>query len=47
LVASGTNLLKALSERKKEGKLSQQELAKKLDVHRSLINPADCPEKPI
>lgn len=31
-------LLKALSERKKDGKLSQQELAKKLEVHRSLIN---------
>jgi transcriptional regulator with XRE-family HTH domain len=31
-------LLKALSERKKDGKLSQQELATKLDVHRSLIN---------
>jgi len=31
-------LLKALSERKKEGKLSQEELAKKLEVHRSLIN---------
>lgn len=31
-------LLKALSERKKDGKLTQQELATKLDVHRSLIN---------
>lgn len=31
-------LLKALSEAKKDGKLSQQALAKKLDVHRSLIN---------
>lgn len=31
-------LLKALSERKKDGKLSQQELATKLEVHRSLIN---------
>jgi transcriptional regulator with XRE-family HTH domain len=31
-------LLKALSERKKDGKLSQQELARKLDVHRSVIN---------
>lgn len=31
-------LLKALSERKRDGKLSQQELAKKLEVHRSLIN---------
>ena len=31
-------LLKALSERKKDEKLTQQELAKKLDVHRSLIN---------
>lgn len=31
-------LLRALSERKEEGKLSQQALAKKLDVHRSLIN---------
>ena len=31
-------LLRALSERKKEEKLSQQELAKKLEVHRSLIN---------
>ena len=31
-------LLKALSERKKEGKISQQELASKLEVHRSVIN---------
>jgi transcriptional regulator with XRE-family HTH domain len=31
-------LLKALSERKKDARLSQQELAKKLDVHRSVIN---------
>jgi transcriptional regulator with XRE-family HTH domain len=31
-------LLRALSEKKKDGKLSQQALAKKLDVHRSLIN---------
>ena len=31
-------LLKALSEAKQNGKLSQQALAKKLDVHRSLIN---------
>ncbi len=31
-------LLRALSERKREGKLSQQALARKLDVHRSLIN---------
>ena len=31
-------LLRALSERKKDGKLTQQELATKLDVHRSLIN---------
>lgn len=33
-----TELLRALSEKKNEGKLSQQALAKKLDVHRSLIN---------
>ena len=31
-------LVKALSERKKDEKLSQQELAKKLEVHRSLVN---------
>lgn len=31
-------LLRALSERKKDDKLTQQELAKKLEVHRSLIN---------
>jgi transcriptional regulator with XRE-family HTH domain len=31
-------LLRALSERKREGRLSQQALARKLDVHRSLIN---------
>jgi transcriptional regulator with XRE-family HTH domain len=31
-------LLKALSDRKKDGKLTQQELARKLDVHRSLVN---------
>jgi transcriptional regulator with XRE-family HTH domain len=31
-------LLRALSERKKDGKLSQQEIAKKLEVHRSLVN---------
>ena len=31
-------LLRALSERKKDDKLSQQELAKKLEVHRSQIN---------
>ncbi|WOH68022.1 helix-turn-helix domain-containing protein [Bradyrhizobium sp. BWA-3-5] len=30
--------MKALSERKKDGKLSQQEIAKKLEVHRSLVN---------
>jgi transcriptional regulator with XRE-family HTH domain len=33
-----SELLRALSERKKDDKLSQQALAKKLDVHRSLIN---------
>lgn len=31
-------LLRALAERKKESGLSQQALAQKLDVHRSLIN---------
>jgi transcriptional regulator with XRE-family HTH domain len=31
-------LLKALSERKQEGKFTQQELAKKLEIHRSLVN---------
>jgi transcriptional regulator with XRE-family HTH domain len=33
-----SELLRALSERKKEDNLSQQALAQKLDVHRSLIN---------
>ena len=31
-------LLKALSDRRADGKLTQQELARKLDVHRSLVN---------
>lgn len=31
-------LLKALSDRKKDDKLTQQDLATKLEVHRSLIN---------
>ena len=31
-------LLKALADQKLEGKLTQQELARKLEVHRSLVN---------
>jgi transcriptional regulator with XRE-family HTH domain len=33
-----SELLRALADRKKESGLSQQKLAQKLDVHRSLIN---------